>query len=1704
MISEVLASNYEDLSTQVRASTATPFDDSFPTIHPDWIELSNSSATPLDLTGFHLTDNDERPTRWEFPAGTSIPANGYLVVFASGKDITDPALDETGRLHTDFVLSSAGEYVALTDSAGDVVHKIDIPKINRDVSYGFDAQNVAGFYVNTTPEAANSAHVQFVADTSFDHDRGIYHAPFDLTISTATEGATIVYTLDGTEPTIDASNQVTSGTAYSDPIHVSTTTNLRAMAFKDGMEPTNVDTQSYIFPADVLQQSVADIPPAVNWGSSGPDWEMDPEVVNLPEGDPNRPSVEDFSAIPTVSITMDWDDLFGTSTGIYVHGEHIETPMSFEYFDPATGEGVQQDASIEAQGGSSITTPRNWKTDKISMLVRFKAPYGPTTLDFDIFGDGATTSFDQINIDGALNFVWDYGGGVNGAGQRNNALYIHDQVAADVQNAISGDGAGPHGRFVNLYYNGIYWGMYYLHERPDESFGAAYHGGDKDEYHALNQNNPINVAINPDGSLGTPNSSRDALDAALRLASDAGNGGMEEWNAVNEVIDVEHFIDYLMMNWYLGNEDWGQANKNWYATKRNTPDGRWRFHSWDAEKVFQDFANGGVDEVGGGPKGGQIHSDLLGNAEFQILFADRIHDLMFNGGILTEESLVPIFQARVDEVESAIRLESARWGDNKRSTPYVRQDLMDNFQGVYDNFFPDRHDRVLEDLIEEGVYPEISAPVFQINGTEQFGGLISAGDTLTMTARAATVTTDTVLVEKDAAVKAFVPSDNSLETGASRWYDADFDASGWTSGNGVVGFGSDFTARVDLNVQDEWNASQSSVYVRYEFDLDAGFNAADIERLNLDIKNDDGYVAYLNGQEIHRDRVPGSVGFDTRATNDGTNFIHKIVDRYESVDLSSAVGALQPGTNVLAIHGLVHASDLGHLLVGAELTISDDVHMAAPIVYTLDGTDPRVAGGANVGTTYEGPISLAEPTQVMARAFVGGQWSALASTAYVTPASPGDVWISEINYNPHQPTDAETQLIPGIGNDDFEFIELYNSHDSQPINLLGMRMANGVEFEFPEFQLQPNSYAVIVDDIPAFQARYGTSIDILGQWDGRLSNNGETIELVDGGGNLLVDVAYNDNDPWSERADGLGATLELMQTSDLDPATEMGKHYAWQASSNLGGTPGDVRSVPLGVVINEVRASSDQRAGEVDEIELYNTSDSPKDIGGWYLSDSFDDLFKFEIPAGTVMPANSYLTFTEADFNPVGGGGFALRSAGDDVWLVSRSDSGGIETFGDDVHFGGTANSETLGRVPNGSGRLAPLVSASLGAANGAARVGPILISEINYNPGIPSAAALAADPDVASDDLEFVEIHNPTAADVELTEWRIRGGVELDFDAGTMLPAGGTVVALSFNPDNPDNADRLSAFRAHYDIGADVVLTGGYRNQLSNSGERVQLQRPGTPPADEPDLTPRLYEDELLYDDLAPWPAASDGTGASLQRTATTAFGNDAASWRAGTANPGTVDFGGAAGDLNSDNIVDGSDIDFLCSALGGPFSATFDFDGSGGLDYDDVVSFVENTLGTSIGDANLDHMINAMDLNQVGFHWLQVGDVGWATGDFTCDGEVNAMDLNRLATNWQFGVAPQAARAPRAPLAASVRAVVVTADTDLPTRPMQQADVAPTIEAQDDLVEHSEQLERRQRGLPAAGRQRPTERKLGRGDNRDKELLLVTDDCFAELDTF
>ena len=205
----------------------------------DWIEIRNDSGSHGDLGGWFLTDDPENLTKWTFPA-IEIASGDYLVVFASGKN--HATLGEP--LHCNFKLSDdAGGYLALVKPDGVTVASeyAGYPEQFSDISYG-EAVGVAlpGFFPLPTPGVENGLRFDGItADTKFSIDRGLFEAPFELAITTSTTGATIRYTTDGSLPS------ETAGIIYTAPIPISSTTGIRAMAYKVGFYPTDIDTHTH-------------------------------------------------------------------------------------------------------------------------------------------------------------------------------------------------------------------------------------------------------------------------------------------------------------------------------------------------------------------------------------------------------------------------------------------------------------------------------------------------------------------------------------------------------------------------------------------------------------------------------------------------------------------------------------------------------------------------------------------------------------------------------------------------------------------------------------------------------------------------------------------------------------------------------------------------------------------------------------------------------------------------------------------------------------------------------------------------------------------------------------------------------------------------------------------------------------------------------------------------------------------------------------------------------------------------------------------------------------------------------------------------------------------------------------------------------------------------------------------------------------------
>ena len=717
----------------------------------DWIEIWNSTEGTVSLDGWYLTDDPGELTKWPFPAHSLAP-DEFLLVFASGQSTTD-YLDASGNYHTNFRLDKAsGGYLALVkptigggvEIAGEIVA---YPRQREDISYGFSGNALPlqeGYFSLPTPNSRNSssAVVGFVADTKFSHHRGLYSEPFSVEIATATPGAIIRYTTDGSAPTLG------NGAEYpgSPGILIRGTTALRATAFLDGYEPTIVDTQTYLFPDHVPDQPRVPAGFSTSW--TGWDYEMDRDlrslrsIVDSPSATvPEAKSIVAgaLQALPTLSIVMDIDDLFGTARGIYHNtegrGMAWERPCSVELIDPEQGGLLQIDCGIRIQGFTSRNASRN---PKHSLRLAFRKTYGAGKLRYPLFGRDAGDEFDTIVLRSNSQDAWVYDSSGNRAGQ-----FVRDEWNRRTQLALGRP--SPHGIWVHLYLNGIYWGVYNPVERPDSTFMASYFGGEKDdqdslknheevidgngqayaELLALIQNNPNNFGA------GYRDFSSDAAYQAVQ--GNLANGTPDRRR--RDYLDVPNLIDYMIHNMYSAAGDW--PGNNYIGRDRTAASTGFKFFSWDNEHGMKSSVSTNRTTPHGRDNDSptKFHHPLRANAEYRLLFADHLHRAFFNDGPLTAENAAARWMEITGEIEQALIAESARWGDYRRASPYtVEGDFKPLRQSLLDNWFPRRSATVLDQFQSQGLYPDVTAPVFS-----QHGGIVAHGYALQIRAVEGTI-----------------------------------------------------------------------------------------------------------------------------------------------------------------------------------------------------------------------------------------------------------------------------------------------------------------------------------------------------------------------------------------------------------------------------------------------------------------------------------------------------------------------------------------------------------------------------------------------------------------------------------------------------------------------------------------------------------------------------------------------------------------------------------------------------------------------------------------------------------------------------------------------------------------------------------------------------------------------------------------------------
>jgi hypothetical protein len=338
---------------------------------------------------------------------------------------------------------------------------------------------------------------------------------------------------------------------------------------------------------------------------------------------------------------------------------------------------------------------------------------------------------------------------------------------------------------------------------------------------------------------------------------------------------------------------------------------------------------------------------------------------------------------------------------------------------------------------------------------------------------------------------------------------------------------------------------------------------------------------------------PNPAGFAQRTTYQSEitamkNFINA---RLAWIDDQNFVGTVIYRPPVLSSNG-------GSVPSGTSLTIAPyagtpptgRTYATGTLYYTLDGSDPRLHGGAVApgAIPYTGPITLTGPATVNARLLsaTGNNWSPVANAEFTVdtvPASAANLVVSEVMYHPRAATPEESAA--GYGENDFEFVELLNV-GTQSIDLTGCELRDAVNFDFDvadpgTLTLAPGARLLVVANRAAFAARYGDNpaTKIAGVFSGSLSNSGELFTLRAASGEIIAQFTWADVDPWPAGADVGGASLLL---SNPTPNPDYTAPASWRASLQADGSPG-LGEAPIVVTLDasEITATSAKLNAEI-------------------------------------------------------------------------------------------------------------------------------------------------------------------------------------------------------------------------------------------------------------------------------------------------------------------------------------------------------------------------------------------------------------------------------------------------------------------------------------------------------------------------------------------
>ncbi len=656
----------------------------------DWIEIYNYGTTTIDLTGYGLSDAAATPYKWIFP-GVTIAPNQYLLIWASDKNRT-----VVGQpLHTNFKIGAGGEPISLTSPDGNSSNIAPSIALSNNVSYGRQPDGTGSwlYFYTSTPGFSNTGTglTELLNPPVFSHNSGLYSQNFNLSLSHPNPNATIVYTLDGSEPNINN----LSGTSF----HYKN-------AYK--LEPTDVVgpllTDSYISKTYTSPIAISDNSSQPN-KLSNKNTRQDPLYVPTNpvrkgnvvrarayvNGVPSEIISKTFFVwsggnpyqLPVISLQIQEDKLFDYQNGIYTAGKDFDdwraaNPDSNQWYRPEwcnywrSGDLWEFPTNFEYFAAGSLTPILNIKSgfrihgnnSRANAIKSLRLYARSDYNDIDVFEH----QFFDEKIPNAVNPT--------------NNLYKRLMLRAE------GSG-GPvaydvvFNRAMQPFFNGItrikpaihfingeYWGITALRDRMDKYHYVNNFG--------LNADDVIQIECtgsncNLDEGTNTDYQSFIDFQNFIIMNNMADNNNYQQ--VVNQM-DIDSFIDHILIEIFAANDSYERTF--WKSRTTGTSpyaDGKWRLMVKDFESSLKTNTNWLQYWANNISPTESFLNHLLDNADFKNKFITRFADLL--NSAFTTTRFQNIVNTTFNEVAPYLVEDTNRFPRLNFYTNINKQDLLD-------------------------------------------------------------------------------------------------------------------------------------------------------------------------------------------------------------------------------------------------------------------------------------------------------------------------------------------------------------------------------------------------------------------------------------------------------------------------------------------------------------------------------------------------------------------------------------------------------------------------------------------------------------------------------------------------------------------------------------------------------------------------------------------------------------------------------------------------------------------------------------------------------------------------------------------------------------------------------------------------------------------------------------------------------------------